>query len=197
MKGMTIKGQCFGLLLLMLVTGFAPSPKTFTIDTDASSATWRWYAKPGQYSGTLYVSSGQLLVDKARINGGYVQFDLSSLSVSTVRDLQENALLSGWLKGQEFFDTYNHPHAVFRLTSIWNKSGSYTLNGSLTIRGKSQPVRIPATVLVEKKRIEISAELIIDETKFRFTGLPTDSLILRNAMIENELRIRLHLVARK
>lgn len=183
-----IRQLILGIFLLSLLSGYAPAPKRFLIDTDSSSASWRWHSGKDQHSGMVFISSGELLSDQENITGGAIQVDMNSLSVSTIRDLQQNALLTRWLKGREFFDTYNHPVAVLRIASVWHEDGNrYTLNGSLTIKDKTIPVRVPASVNFEKKRIEITAQLIMHQTK-----PVTDANVGSEAF-----KLNLHLVAKR
>jgi polyisoprenoid-binding protein YceI len=190
-----------GLLMIVLVTfiRFAPRPKTFMIDTDASSATWVGRSVAGQHSGTVYVSSGELLVHNGKVSQGTVQVDVNSLTVSSMNDLQLNAQLTRRLKGKDFFDTYNHPLAMFRLASVWHESGStYTVNGSLTIKGKTQLVRFPAIISREKKRLTVTATLVVDRTKFNIlSGSPNFSKDPGTTAIHNEFEFNLHLVAKR
>lgn len=182
-------------MVLIPALAFAPRPKTFIIDTDASSATWRWRAVSDHHSGTVYIASGELLTHNEEIKRGNVAVDMNSLTVSTVRDLQRNALVTGWMKGKEVFDTYNHPRVVFRLVSVWRESGNnYTLNGSLTIKGKTVPVRVPAVVSFQKKKIDITAQLIVDQAKF---NLNPGSAASNTESSQNEFKLQLHLVAKR
>jgi polyisoprenoid-binding protein YceI len=179
--------------VLTIFTGLAPKPKTFTIDTDASSATW--HLTPDQHSGMVFISSGELLADNTTIKNGTVHVALNSLTVSSINDLKHNAELTARLKGKYFFDTYNHPVVVFKLTSVRQESGSnYILNGSLIIKGKSQPVRVPAIVNFTKKKINLTAQLIITQAKAG-TSSSTDTTALKST--SNEFRLRLHLVAKR
>lgn len=176
------------IIILILLTGSAPAPKTFTIDTDSSLATWRWHSGQEQHSGTVYISSGELLADNGSIKSGIVSVDLTSLSVSTVRDLQHNSRVTGWMKGREFFDTYNHPVAVLKIISVRHEADNrYTLNGSMTLKDKIQPVRVPVTFSFDKKKIEIFTHLIIDQLK---SGAV-------NETVDDSFKLNLHLVAKR
>lgn len=190
-----------GLLMFVLITfmGFVPRPKTFMIDTDASSATWIGRSVAGQHSGTVYISSGELRVDEGKLSTGTVQVDLNSLTVSSMSDLQLNAQLTNRLKSKDFFDTYNHPLAMFKLASVWHESGNnYTVNGSLTIKGKTQAVRFPAIITHEKKQLSVIANVVIDRTKFNILSGSTDFVNAHGSTtIQNEFEIKLHLVAKR
>lgn len=186
-------------LAVVLFTGFAPKPKEFTIDTDASSATWIGRTVTGQHSGTVYVSSGELLVDNGKVSQGMIRVDVNSLTVTSISNLQHNAHLTGRLKGKDFFDTYNHPAAIFRISSVQYESGSsYTVNGSLTIKGKTQPVRFPAIISHDKKQLSVHATVMVDRTKFNITSGSADFFKdLGDTAIQNEFELTLHLVARR
>jgi polyisoprenoid-binding protein YceI len=190
-----------GLLMIVLVafTGFTPRPKTFIIDTDASSATWIGRSVAGQHSGTVYISSGELLVNNGTVSTGTVQVDVNSLTVSSMNDLQLNAQLTNRLKSKDFFDTYNHPLAMFRLASVWHESEkTYTVNGSLTIKGKTQFVRFPAIISLDKKSLSVTARIVVDRTKFNIVSGSTDFFKdLGNTAIHNEFELSLNLIAKR
>jgi polyisoprenoid-binding protein YceI len=187
------------VMTVILFTGFAPKPKEYTINTDASSATWIGRSVAGQHSGTVYISSGELLVDNGKISRGTVRVDVNSLAVTSISNLKLNAQLTGRLKGKDFFDTYNHPVAIFRISSVRHESGSnYTVNGSLTIKGKTQSVRFPAIINHDKKQISVHATVMVDRTKFNITSGSTDFFNdLGDTAIHNEFEFTLHLVARR
>lgn len=150
------------ICIVVLLTGVAPTPKKFAIDTRSSSGTWRWHNGKEQHSGMVFISSGELLRNKAGITGGTITVDMNSLSVNTVRDLRQNSLVTGWMKGPQFFNTYEHPVAVLKLTAVGRGPGNrYTLNGTLTVKDKAIPVRIPADIRFEKRRIEVTALLTV------------------------------------
>jgi polyisoprenoid-binding protein YceI len=187
------------VMTVILFTGFAPKPKEYTINTDASSATWIGRSVAGQHSGTVYISSGELLVDNGKISRGTVRVDVNSLAVTSISNLKLNSQLTGRLKGKDFFDTYNHPVAIFRISSVRHESGSnYTVNGSLTIKGKTQSVRFPAIINHDKKQISVHATVMVDRTKFNITSGSTDFFNdLGDTAIHNEFEFTLHLVARR
>lgn len=201
MKYVKQKMIIIGILLMtgILFTGVAPKPKEFTIDTDASSATWIGRSVAGQHSGTVYISSGELLVDNGKVSQGTVRVDVNSLTVSSISNLQLNAQLTGKLKGKDFFDTYNHPVALFRISSVHHESGSnYTINGSLTIKGKTQAVRFPAIISHDKKQLSVHTKVMVDRTKFNITSGSTDFYKdLGDAAIHNEFELTLFLVAKR
>lgn len=187
------------VIAAILFTGFAPKPKVFTLDTDASSATWIGRSMAGQHSGTVYVSSGELLVDNGKVSRGTVRVDVNSLTVTSISNLQLNAQLTGKLKGKDFFDTYNHPTAIFRITSVKHESGSsYTVSGLLTIKGKTQSVQFPAIISHDKKLLSVHATVLVDRTKFDIISGSADFFKdPGETAIQNEFALTLHLVARR
>lgn len=195
-----VRRQLLSIILLVvpiLFSGFTPKPKIFTVDTDASSATWMGRTVTGKHSGTVYISGGELQLDNGKMVQGTVHVDVNSLTVNSIGNLQLNAQLTSRLKGKEFFDTYNHPAAHFRISSVQHESGNmHTVSGSLTIKGKTQAVKFPATIHYEKKQLGVWANIVIDRTKFNITSGSSDFFKdLGDAAIHNEFELSIHLVA--
>jgi polyisoprenoid-binding protein YceI len=86
--------------------------------------------------------SGTVVIDLPHLEATQVDVDIDASSVDTalaVRDAQ--------LRGEEFFDVERHPKISFRSRGVTVlAAGLYTVNGELTIRGITQPVRLVADV---------------------------------------------------
>lgn len=181
------------IINLVLLFLFFPSSeffvpvKTFVIDTDRSSATWSLESDRQPYSGMVFLSSGELVVHKAEISGGRIVVDMNSLSVSNVRDLRQNSTVTAWLKGPEIFKTYDHPLAVLRIASLWRLAeGQYMLNGTLSGKGMDFAIRTPASVIIERRQVEIIARITLDQSK-----------IGRVNAAGSNFNLNLHVVAKK
>jgi len=89
-------------------------------------------------TGSFKTFEGSLETDNDDFSGATANFSLDVNSISTGQEMRDNHL-----KNDDFFDTDNHPQLIFegdRLEKI-NKE-EYKLYGTLTIRGKSNPVAL-------------------------------------------------------
>jgi polyisoprenoid-binding protein YceI len=86
--------------------------------------------------------SGTVVIDPSHREATQVDVDIDASSVDTamaVRDAQ--------LRGEEFFDVGRHPKISFHARGATVlAAGRYTVDGELTIRGITQPVRLVVDV---------------------------------------------------
>ena len=85
--------------------------------------------------------SGTVQFDPANLEVGQVVFEVNTKSVNTGVPNRDNHLRS-----DEFLAVKKFPAMRFESTAVKKKEGNqYTLEGDLTIRGKTSPVAIPFT----------------------------------------------------
>ena len=85
--------------------------------------------------------SGTLKFDPNKLQVGQVTFEVNTKSVNTGVPNRDNHLRS-----DEFFAVKKFPTMRFESTAVKKKEeNQYTLEGNLTIRGKTSPVAIPFT----------------------------------------------------
>ena len=93
-----------------------------------------------------------------------------SAAATSVKVQDEN--LTTHLASPEFFDAERAPKITFAASDIRRDGDDVTVNGELTIKGVTQPVRLTGTFAepIEdaygKDRIGLSLETTIDRTKF-------------------------------
>ena len=104
-----------------------------------------------------------LFVDWAKTAGCSVEIE--SISVSEPN-------LNGHLLGPDFFDSERHTQLSFRSTSVRVSDGALDIDGELTIKGVTKPVRITGSVtgpvagLDGNSRIGLELATVIDRTAF-------------------------------
>jgi len=128
---------------------------------------------------------------------GSINFDPQGLAVSTF-DITINAatvntdnnLRDEHLKGSSFFDVKNYP--VIRLSSTkimaTNKSGTYMLNGQLTIKGKTQPVIFPFSASATADGYIFKGSFKMKRKDFGVGGTST---------VSDELEVMMNVTAKK
>lgn len=111
--------------------------------------------------GTLDLKSGELEMKKGKITGGTFILDMNSINTT---DLQGKAKesLDGHLKNGDFFEVEKFPTATYKITSV--KAGSKkrgfnsTVNGQLTLKGKTANVSFPANIIIDKNGVNLTSD---------------------------------------
>ena len=83
-----------------------------------------------------------------------------------------NALVSAYATSSEWFDSRNHPHAIYRLTGLETASGGdYAATGDLMIKGRTVVLQNPVDLVVENGVARAAGTLTISREAF---GLGTE-----------------------
>ena len=110
-----------------------------------------------------------------------------SAQASSIKVQDEN--LSTHLLSPDFFDTERTPEIGFSATDIRRSGADVTVNGTLTIKGITQPVELTGTIsdpiedAYGNDRIALNLETTIDRTQFGLNwnlALPTGKPALAN-----------------
>ena len=103
-----------------------------------------------------------------------------------------NSQRDGGIKGREILDTANHPLGTFE-SQAFSPTGdnTYDIDGSLTMRGISQPIVLPVTILVDGTTAIADGELSVNRRDFEI-GVNNDDA---DKLIGETVTIKLHIVA--
>ena len=174
-----------------------PPASKFKVDTKASTLTWLGKKVTGQHTGTIGISSGELIGEGKSIKEGSFEIDVNSLTVTDIADPSSNAKLVGHLKADDFFGVSKFPKATFVISSISPKSGNdYTVKGKLTVKGKTNDIEFPATITNDGKKVTANAKIVVDRTKFDIRyGSKTFFENIGDKAISDEFELTLKLVA--
>jgi polyisoprenoid-binding protein YceI len=121
-----------------------------------------WGAKKAigePHFGTVNVREGALLVKGAQLIGGEATLEMSTITVSDLKDRADKATLEQHLKDTDFFDVSKFPTASFKIVEVLpsnNPNFNGVLTGELTIKGKTNPVNIPANITIKGDLLEAS-----------------------------------------
>lgn len=174
-----------------------PPASKFKVDTKASTLTWLGKKVTGQHTGTIGISSGELIGEGKSIKEGSFEIDVNSLTVTDIADPGSNAKLVGHLKADDFFGVSKFPKATFVISSISPKSGNdYTVKGKLTIKGKTNDIDFPAVITNDGKKVTANGKIVVDRTKFDIRyGSKTFFENIGDKAISDEFELTLKLVA--
>ena len=152
-------------LSLMIFAG--EGDKNFKIDQSTSSVEWIGKKVTGSHEGTINISGGEIIISEDKIIGGTINIEMSSIKVTDLEDEGMNKKLRGHLMSDDFFGVKNYPTASLKILTVNHKSkNQHTIIGEITIKGKTEKIEIPATILMEEGKVVAIGEAIIDRTKF-------------------------------
>lgn len=172
--------------------------KTLSIDTKASKVVWVGKKVTGEHTGTVPISSGNLILDKDKLKGGSFTLDTKSLTVTDLTDNDSNGKLTGHLKGNDFFAVEKFPQSKLDITSVTAKgAGVYDVTGKLTIKGITNDVTFPATVKADGKAVAATAKITVDRTKYDIKFRSTNFFEnLGDKAISNDFVLDVNLIAK-
>lgn len=145
------------------------------IDTRTELPAGTWQLDP--VHSTVAFSVKHMLV--ANFRGGFGTFDVAldenglrgTVDVTSVDVSEPN--LNGHLLSPDFFDAERHPQLSFRSNAIRVSGEDLDIDGELTLKGVTQPVKITGTVsgpathpFDESSRLGLELETVIDRTAF-------------------------------
>lgn len=156
--------------------------------------------KPVDEKSTVQFTIGNFGFDvKGSFTGiqGMINFDTQATASSSM-DITidagtintDNSLRDKHLKDENYFDIKNYPNIHFvsaRITAS-GKTGNYTVNGKLTIKGKSKDISIPFTAVPANNEFQFKGSFKINRKDFGIGGTST---------ISNELEVTLNIHAVK
>ena len=132
----------------------------------------------------------------ANFRGGFATFDVTldeqgirgTVDVASVSVTEEN--LNGHLLSPDFFDAERNPQLSFASTAIAVDGDTLDIDGELTIKGVTKPVKITGTVsgpvthpFDGSSRLGLELETVIDRTAFGLdwnAPLPTGGFAVGN-----------------
>src|SRR4051794_5108936 len=138
---------------------------TWNIDPVHSQVAFAVEYMIGTFRGSFSPVEGTLAVDEdgtSKLTG--------SAAATSVKVQDEN--LGTHLLSPDFFDAERAPRITFAASRIDRHDDHVTVNGELTIKGKTQPVTLAGTIAdpIEdaygNDRIGLSLETVVDRTKF-------------------------------
>lgn len=174
-----------------------PAPVKFKVDSKASTLVWTGKKFTGQHTGTILLSSGEIATEGKAVKQGNFEIDVTSLTVTDIKDASSNAKLVGHLKNNDFFGVDQFPKASFVISSVTPKTGDeYTVKGKLTLKGITNDIAFPAVIKNDGKKLTAVAKITVDRSKYNIKfKSPSFFENLGDGVIYDEFELDLNLVA--
>ena len=156
------------ILLGFLTVVNANPPKSTVYKVDTKNSTLKWTGKKtgADHQGTVMLKSGSIVMQNNVIKSGSFEIDMNSMK-STDLTGEDAGKLIGHLSSADFFDVKNYPTAKFVITKATKLStGGYQIDGDLTVKGITKPVRFNSTLTGDSKTKTAKGKVVIDRTKY-------------------------------
>lgn len=172
--------------------------KTMNFKTDESKVLWEGKKVTGAHNGDVKLKSGQMVFDEKKLTGGTVEIDLASITCDDIKDAEYNKKFIEHMKSDDFFSVKTYPTAKFEITKVSKskKKDTYDVTGNLTMKGKTNAVSFPMTVMMKDNKTMANAEIKIDRTLWDIRyGSGKFFASLGDKMIDDQFTIKFNVVA--
>ena len=200
-----MKTLIFSLLMLFHVWSGKPvissSPmggvSVLAVNTASSTVGWKAEKATGTHTGTVRVSSGDLVMHCGLLYSGTITLDMSSLTVADLSSPDKEKLENN-LRSDYFFDTAKFPEAQLEIAAVNHTSEKalhfVTILANLTIHGITRQITFTADV--SKSTInEFTAEanIVINRRDWNIAT----SNVKYNTFIYKDIRLHVALQANR
>ncbi len=145
--------------------------KKYAVDPKLSTIQWTASKVYGQHTGDIKIKQGNIWIEGKKITGGRVLLDMNSITVSDLEG-KDKEDLETHLKDSDFFETEEWPVGKLIITSVMEKKDSsftHEVKAQLTLKGKTKPIRFPATLTFSETGVKIESLFEIDRTRWGIT----------------------------
>ncbi|MEM7107567.1 MAG: YceI family protein [Bacteroidota bacterium] len=181
------------LALSIGLVSFKAIDGNYAVNASESQLKWTGYhlAKSYEHWGYVDLKSGNIEVSNGKITSGEFTIDMTSIANKDVEGEKESKKLDGHLKSNDFFAVKKYPEAKLVIKKV-DASGKAT--GDLTIRGITKEIEFDTKVKeASDEKIVATADIKVDRTDFKVMY----GWKLENAILSNEFRMEVELVANK
>jgi polyisoprenoid-binding protein YceI len=186
-------------LILSLATVFSvtETPAPATVNKAESQVRWEASKVTGTHWGYVPIKNANLYVSAGKITGGSFDMDMVNLTVEDLKEEPSKGNLTKHLKSDDFFSVEKFNNSTFKITEAKTSNGTdYTISGTLTIKGISQPVSFPAKVSVAGGKLTATGQMTFDRTKYDIKFRSGNFFEnLGDRMIYDEVKLDVKLVA--
>jgi polyisoprenoid-binding protein YceI len=153
------------ILLALMVSGAMAQKKSLI--SDESQVKWLGKKVGGEHYGFISLKSGVLEMKGNEVQSGTFVMDMSTITVTDLTNAEYNAKLVGHLKSDDFFGVDKFPVSTLVITSGKLKGNNvYVFKGSLTIKGKTNPVEFEAMSKAVGANTIFTGKLVVDRSLY-------------------------------
>ncbi|MCV6631716.1 MAG: YceI family protein [Flavobacteriaceae bacterium] len=131
------------------------------VDVAQSKLHWKGHKVTGEHSGDIQLKSGSLTFTDGKLQKGNFVVDMTTIAVTDIKGEMAKKL-EGHLKNDDFFGVDKYQEATLKFDKVQAMGSDYKVNGSITIKGITQPIVFTMSVNGNKANVRMK----IDRTKF-------------------------------
>lgn len=170
----------------------------YKVDTSQSVVTWigTMVLSPEDHIGYVYLSKGELLIEKGQLVGGTAEIDMNSIEYG---DKKSKNTPVRHLKSPDYFDVEKFPISTIAITKVDSVNGKkIQITGNLTIKGITRSVTFPAVIEVKDGIVKARGKIIIDRTQWgiRYKSGKFYDNLADNA-VSDDVEFNMEIVAKK
>tara|TARA_B110000263_G_C15262423_1_gene489464 strand:+ start:312 stop:875 length:564 start_codon:yes stop_codon:yes gene_type:complete len=179
-------------LIILLTTINSITGQTRTINTKES--TIKWFGKElstKEHFGSLKFIKGEYTTLNDLIKSGEFIVDMTTLEVHDLEGIGKEKL-EGHLKSNDFFSVETHKNAkLIILGSRFKNDSNNQINGELTIKGKTHPIKFLMEVKEKKAEAKLTFDRSIYDVRFRSGSFFEN---LGDKLIYDDIRLEINLI---
>lgn len=182
------------------------SSTPYVVDSAASIIEWVGAKPTGKHNGTIAISNGEVYLNNGKIESGKFTIDMTSITVLDLKAGDGKEDLEGHLKGlgkeedaDHFFNTNKFPEGSFEITAVNTVDAQTTVEGNLTLKGITKPVKFPATITLDGKKMTLSTESFkINRTEWN-VNYASKSIFdnLKDKFVNDDIELTVNVTATK
>lgn len=158
------------ILCSLALCSFSANEETYHVDTKASTVEWLGKKTTGQHNGNVALQSGHIKFSNGIPVNGEFTLNMNSITVTDIKDAEDNQHLVTHLKSNDFFSAEKHPAATLRIKKVEKSSSktgaNYQVTADLTIKGITNEIQFPAQIERKDNIVSAAANFTIDRTKW-------------------------------
>ena len=159
------------IVFLIVFLSSLSANDTLQVDLDTSQINWVGRKVTGEHTGTLNLSNGWVVMDKATLVAGKFIFDMTSISNTDIESPEWRLKLESHLKDNDFFAVDSFPYAILEIKGNQAITGDKSVSnnqilGDLTIRGIKQEFSFPISLQQSDSIFSAKGTVAINRTLF-------------------------------
>lgn len=146
-------------LLLFIAPG--STAERYIISPQKSQLQFKAYSLLVNARGAFHRFAGEIVADARQLNASSVRFVIDAASIDTA-----NIKRDQHLRSEDFLFIRQYPTITFVSTAITPDGSSYMVQGTLQLRGVTQPLAIPITVQQRQDEIVVQGSVSLNRRDF-------------------------------